>query len=333
MRRLKMPKLPIFSPDLQIDVYGRLNEIRKKFLIEALGNTIKSLKISEIDAELEKYVSEASLNKVASFGIRGEFFFPVPLIIRANPYLHGYYRLLYGISQKEMYNNDDYRKDFGKFKRLENTGKVSEKTDAYIEDLCVSLIATGELFLDFLDEISISLINELQLLTLGPQIRGSINTKRGSDATQEAINLITTLVKPYIQKSTGKRIIIKNDSERQIKIEFLSDPDVKIEEMVNQNWVPKVAMEIKGGKDKSNVWNRIGEAEKSQLAAAIYGFAHRWTIVRVDIDEGKAREASPSTTMFFNLDRIQDQNDKEHSKFIDNFSSILGIRVKPEEGQ
>lgn len=322
-----MPELPIFNPDLQIGVYGRLKEIRKRLLVEALGNTIKNLRVSEIDAELNKYVNEASLNKVATFGIRGEFFFPVPTIIRANPFLLGYYRLLYGISQKEMYNSDSYGKYYGKFKRLEEVGVISERTDPYIEALCSSLIATGEVFVDYLDEISVELVNDLQLLTLGPQLRGSINTKIGSDATAEAITLITNMVEPYIQRSTGKRIIIKNDSERQIKIEFLSDPDVKIEEMVNSNWVPKVAMEIKGGKDRSNVWNRIGEAEKSQLAAAEYGFAHRWTIIRVDVDTEEASVKSPSTTMFFNLDRIQDPEDQEYSSFRDNFSSILGIRV------
>ena len=298
--------------------------------MEALAKTIEGLKIPEIDSELNKYVKEKKLNKLATFAIRGEFFFPIPIIIRANPFLLGYYRLLYGISQKEMYNSTPYGKYYSKFKRLEEFGVIPDQVDPYVEDLCKSLIETGEVFVDYLDEVSVELINDLQLLTLGPQIRGGINTKIGSDATKESVNIIKKIVEPYIQLSTGKKIIIQNDSERQIKIEFLSDPDVKIEEMVNQKWVPKVAMEIKGGKDKSNVWNRIGEAEKSQLAAADYGFAHRWTILRVDVDTKKAINKSPSTTMFFNLDRIQNPNDPEYSKFRDNLSSILGIRIKDE---
>lgn len=60
---------------------------------------------------------------IASFGLRGEVFIPVPCVLRANPYLLGYYRLLLGLSQKETYNKGP----FGRFKAMEERGEIPGK--------------------------------------------------------------------------------------------------------------------------------------------------------------------------------------------------------------
>jgi hypothetical protein len=97
-------KFPILEPNLQIEFYFRLQIINQQYLSNALGETIKELDIFQIDKQLSEFVEPKYLKKVASFGLRGEIFFPVPYIIESNPKLLGYYRLLLGISQKAFYN-------------------------------------------------------------------------------------------------------------------------------------------------------------------------------------------------------------------------------------
>jgi hypothetical protein len=141
----------------------------------ALKKTIGKLDINIIDNELAKYVSYDSLKRVAAFGLRGEVFFPVPCILEKNPFLIGYYRLLFGLSQKEFYNKGP----FGRFKRLEDRGDITKLQKPHILALCKSLVNTAQALVDGIDEISLQTIHELQLLTLGPQLRGGANTKIG----------------------------------------------------------------------------------------------------------------------------------------------------------
>lgn len=91
--------------DLQIAFFYRLKEIRSKYLQQALFEAIDGFDVSKIDGELGKHASKAILNKLARFGIRGEVFLPVPSLLIKRPNLLGYYRLLYGISQKEFSKN------------------------------------------------------------------------------------------------------------------------------------------------------------------------------------------------------------------------------------
>lgn len=89
---------------------------------------------------------------------------------------------------------------------------------------------------------------------------------------------------------------------------FGSDPDVSITQQLKSQQRKLVAIEIKGGTDVSNVWNRLGEAEKSHQTAKHSGFNELWTVLRVDVVTypnmlKKAGEKSPSTTHFFYLDR------------------------------
>ena len=93
---------PVLEPKLQIAFCYMLKAMRETYLGEALSDTVKKLDIKSIDDELNRYVHEASLARVAGFGLRGERVFPVPCVITANSSLLGYYRLLYGLSQKGL---------------------------------------------------------------------------------------------------------------------------------------------------------------------------------------------------------------------------------------
>src|SRR5205085_2360980 len=104
---------------------------------------IQNIPISIVDMELNKFVPSDALQKLASFSIRGEAMFPIPVILRENPFLLGYYRLLLGISQKEFYSKGP----FGPFKLMEEKGKLSSKASGKLEELCKSLISTATEFI------------------------------------------------------------------------------------------------------------------------------------------------------------------------------------------
>lgn len=318
-----MTNLPIFEPDLQIRFYYRLKFLQDKYFFESLSNTLKNLEISIVDSQLAQYVESKYINKLARHSLRGEVFFPVPYIIKANPYLIGYYRLLYGISQKQMYSS----KHFGRVKRLEEKGEISKETMPHVDSVCKNLILTGQLLVEGLDSLSIQTIRDLQLMTLGAQLRGSNNTKLGEIAVVETFEYIKDLVEPYITKLYDHEIVIKNNSEREMSIKFSSDPDISINEKFPSKELPVVAIEIKGGRDFSNIHNRIGEAEKSHQKARNAGYNQFWTIIRVDISYDVLKKESPTTSRFFNLDQIRKPDSDEYEEFQDRLSSALNIQI------
>ena len=317
------PEFKVLDPNLQISFYYRLQDLKDRYLLNALSETVKALDISIIDKELLEYVKKECLTKLASFGLRGEVVFPVPYVLKSNPFLLGYYRLLLGLSQKEFYNQGP----FGRFKHMEEKGYITQSAEPYIEALCESLIRSAEILVNGIDYFTRSGINELQLLTLGAQFRGSKNTELGKTATNETFALIRDIVKPYIVSEKERSITIKNDSGRLVVIEFFSDPDIRIIEKLRFSERPLVSVEIKGGTDSSNIYNRLGEAEKSHQKARNNGFHEFWTILRVDIDYKEAKKATPTTSHFFHLDRIRDPEHKEYTEFRDILSSLLSIKI------
>jgi hypothetical protein len=315
--------LPVLPPNLQVSFYARLQSLERLYLQEALRKTVQEIDLTILDDELSKYVERSSLTRVAAQGLRGEVFFPTPHLLRTNPFLLGYYRLLFGLSQKEFYNKGP----FGRFKRLEEEGEILKQREAEIPALCKSLIGTAQLLLEEIDDLSLRMVRDLQILTLGPQLRGSRNTQLGQEATQEIFDLIETIVSAYIIKSTTRTIHLRNDSQRVVVIEFFSDPDVSIRERLSSGSLrPLVAMEIKGGTDVSNIHNRLGEAEKSHQKAKVAGFLEFWTIVNVDVSTSVAKQDSPTTSHFFYLDRICDPSTSEYQHFVEMLSSLLGIQ-------
>ena len=167
----------------------------------------------------------------------------------------------------------------------------------------------------------------MQLLTVGPQLRGGENVRKGQEATKEVFDFIKEIVKSYVKHETEKTILIENDSGRKVLIEFSSDPDISIVETLKSRNEPLVSIEIKGGTDSSNIYNRLGEAEKSHLKASKFRFSEFWTLLRVDIDERRAREASPTTHHFFNIDLLLSAETAENIKFREILGSKLGIRT------
>jgi hypothetical protein len=314
---------PILTADLQVGFYYKLKSIKDIYFREALIKGIKKNKIADIDKELQLYVSDSALKKLATFSLRGETVFPLPILLQEDPFLLGYYRLLYGISQKEFYSKGP----FGIFKSMEENGRLSQKAHNKLSDLCKSLIQTGESLVEQIDSFSLNMLNELQVLTVGPQLRGSKNNEYGQIAIQKTFSIIKDIVGPSVISSSPTTIEIKNDSGRIVEIKFSADPDIEIIEKLPTSSRGLLSIEVKGGKDLSNIHNRIGEAEKSHQKAKSRGYFEFMTIINTDFDYKLLHSESPTTSHFFNLDKITDKTNIEYQKFKEILSSIIGINI------
>ncbi|MEM7658652.1 MAG: XcyI family restriction endonuclease, partial [Bacteroidota bacterium] len=170
-------------------------------------------------------------------------------------------------------------------------------------------------------------IDELQLLTIGPQLRGSANNILGQKATKQVFDLIRTLVRPYLYSESGKKLLLQNESSREVEIKFASDPDIVIVEKLTSSNRNLISIEIKGGRDISNIHNRMGEAEKSHQKAKQLGFFEFMTILSVPFDYHVLQQESPTTSHFFNLDQLMNPNSKEYVEFSEKLASIIGIKI------
>ena len=134
-----------------------------------------------------------------------------------------------------------------------------------------------------------------------------------------------------IKSASESKLELINASRRKVIITFSSDPDISIFEEISAKKLKKVvAIEIKGGADKSNIWNRLGEAEKSHQTAKQRGFVEFWTIYNVsNLSPAKAREKSPTTNRFYSLLDLSSPGTEEFADFRDRLVSLVGIAAQP----
>ena len=319
-------RIALPSPDLQIEFSVALAEIRNQFLQEALRKTIKGIDIPSLDAELAAYVPTKALSSMAGRSLRAELIFPVPLLLFTNPHLLGYYRLLYGFSQKAFYTSAT---GVRQFKSMEERGTISKKMIPEIPDLCRALVQCGDALLAGINpaRVNLDLLDDLALLTVGPQLRGGANVKRGAKGIAQVFGAIHHIVQAAAIEVDDNRMVIRNAAGRLIYIEFAPDPDIIIrEEMATGSFSEKIAIEVKAGEDFSNIHNRLGEAEKSHQKAKTRGYVECWTVVNVDrIDMKMAKAESPSTNRFFRLSAILSKAGNEYTDFCNRILSLTGI--------
>jgi hypothetical protein len=319
----KLLSLP--EPVLQVDFSVCLAAARKAYLIDALSETVGKLDIAELDRELARFVPPEFTRSLASAGLRAELVFPVPLVLTENPRLLAYYRLLLGFSQKTFYATGT---GAGIFRPMEDTGTLPRNADltSLSQDLVLHLC-------QLVDGIGIrrmtrELIDDLTLLTLGPQLRGGANVKKGCAAIQAVFELIHTIVKESVTKASDRRLEVRNAAGRRVFIEFSQDPDIVVREvMAKRSFRNIIAIEVKGGTDFSNVHNRIGEAEKSHQKARKTGYVECWTIINVArFDSAKAAQESPSTNRFYHLGEIVVDGTTQAEDFRSRITAVTGVR-------
>ena len=313
------------DPELQVDFAATLAQLRSRCLQDALSETVRSLHVPDIDRELAECVPGHSLSVLAAHGLRGEMMFPVSCVLQKTPRLLGYYRLLYGYSQKEFYTTAT---GLGKFKAMEERGKVPGTLVPQLPNLCRALCQAGVLLLAGIGttRVSAALLHDLTLLTLGPQLRGGANVKRGTAGIRAVFNAVSEIVDHAVLNLEETRIEIRNAAGRTVLIEFAADPDIIILETMQSGAFRKViAIEVKAGSDFSNIHNRIGEAEKSHQKAKADGYAECWTVVNVDrTNMAMARQESPSTNRFYLLSDLTNKAG-DYEDFKDRVVSLTGI--------
>ena len=198
--------------------------------------------------------------------------------------------------------------------------------------LCQAMIGAGLMLLEGIgaSRISVALLDDLSLLTLGPQLRGGANVKKGTAGIARVFEAIHGIVKGAATKATASRIEIRNAARRTVLIEFAADPDIILrEEMAPGKYRELIAIEVKGGSDFANIHNRIGEAEKSHQKARGAGYVECWTVVNVDrINLGVARRESPTTNRFYRISQLTAAAGPEYKDFRNRLISLTGIRAE-----
>ena len=322
------------SPNLQIDFAFALKRFRAVYLQSALLETVRDLNIAELDQQLAEFVPAHDLATLAQYGLRAELLFPVPALLEANPYLLGYYRLLMGYSQKEFYGRD---KGFGVgyFKLMEDKGRASARALADLPALCAAFCESASALLEGVGPLRVSreLLDDLTLLTVGPQLRGGANNQRGTAGIVLVFEIIQEIVAHATAEVRDSAIEVNSATGRSVLIEFAADPDIIIrEEMEPQHYRNVVAIEVKSGTDVSNIHNRIGEAEKSHQKARQSGFTECWTVVNVSrLDMVKARSESPTTNRFYSLTALALRTGDEYDDFKRRVLSLTAIPSAPTQ--
>ena len=321
---------PIFvlaSPNLQIGFAHRLAELQQTHLQVGLLKAVADLDITALDKQLAVLMPAAALQKLASLGMRGELLFAAPIVLKACPSLLTYYRTLLGYSQKEFYKTGS---GLGVFRRAEDASVWGTDALQQLPALCACLNVRAWELLQGVDRLAVSpqFLNELSLLSIGPQLRGGSNNARGEAGIEEVFKLILTAIghaKPMVLE---KAATFDNAAGRQVIIEIAADPDVVIKEKSpGHGDRPLLAIEVKAGTDVSNIHNRIGEAEKSHLKAKARKFTECWTIVNVpSLDMEMAAQQSPTTHRFFKLSELSDRTSKAHSDFVASIVALVGIK-------
>lgn len=311
--------------DGQVSFAESLATIRNEFLQDALAVTVGKLKLTDLNDELSRHVPDHSLSLLATRGLRGELFFPAPIILRTNPKLLGYYRLLYGFSAKAFYHR---RTGCGPFSSMEGRGEIRTQVADELPALCTALGEAGATLLAALEPQSISsgLLHDLTLLTLGAQLRGGANVRKGIAGIKTVFNAIRDIVAPSITEASDNSMHLVNSAGRAVRIEFAPDPDIVIREEMKSGQRAVLAIEVKAGSDQANIHNRIGEAEKSHQKAKADGFNEFWTIVNVDeLDVDFARKESPTTNQFYKLSSLVAAEGTEYEQFRDRIAALTGI--------
>lgn len=314
----------IFSATRQLAFHQLLVGARRNWLADALREALGSIDPNELKKELSGYVSADAQRLLAEAGIRDEFVFPTPLLLRTRPTLVGYYRLLLGVSQKEFYRSGT---GMAPFKSMETVGTLSQRQDANLDEFCQAMCRSlAELVLQLSPKVTPRDVSELPLLTLGSQFQGANNVAIGKQATVEVFLAIVDLVAPHVVARTQRELSIMNASNRRVIVAFSSDPDVRIQEEFNGVLRNKVAIEIKGGADVSNVHNRAGEAEKSHQKARSDGFRDFWTIISLrGVSVEKLHAESPTTNSWFDLAQVVGRDGEDWDEFRSRVVDEVGI--------
>lgn len=308
----------------QVSFHELLIAARKTWTVDALHEALARIEPNLLKKQLSIYAPNDIQKILASLGIRDEEVIPTPIVLESQPTLVGYYRLLTGVSQKGFYSNGT---GMGPFQRMENGGTVTPITRKLLPKFCKEM---SSILSDLIRSISPALsardLHELQLLTLGSNFYGSINNTIGIAATKGILEAISDIYSRNITNHSPRSLTIATSFGRTYSVVLSSDPDVAIQETTEGRTRNLLSIEIKGGSDASNVYNRGGEAEKSHQGAKQRGFLLCWTIIRTSgIDFDKLKRGSPTTDSWFDTAQILAHKGDDWENFRSKLISLVEL--------
>jgi len=291
--------------------------------VDALQDALKTIDPLALKAEASEMVPVDAQRLIAASGIRDEFVFPLPVVIRQRPELVGYYRLLLGAPQKSFYSAVT---GMARFRALEMGQSPGARVEPQIKPFCAAMIdALAALVRQMDPAVSLRDLNELQLLTLGSQFQGGQNNIIGQNSTKRVFESIAEIVEKHVTARTSTEIRLLNSSKREVIIRFGSDPDISISEKFGDEVRNHLAIEIKGGTDHSNAHNRAGEAEKSHLKAKAKGFRGFWTLIAKSVRKRGLEADSPTTRHWFDIAQVVAREGDDWANFQSRLCGEMGI--------
>lgn len=308
MTNSTLPQFALPAPVRQLYVQSLLSRARKEVLRDALLPTLGEVDPNVLSSEIQNYVPAQARQALQAAGIRDEHVFALPVVLKHQPTLLGYYRLLLGVSQKQFYHA---RTGMQLFKAMETENDIRPAALPRLGELCSCLNeAMAEMITGIDGGVTPADVEQLPLLMLGTQLDGSWRTQIGSRATKDVFAAIKDIIDAkgtsYKESEDGNSLTLLNSAGRKTTIALAADPDVVVVEEVGGVAFTKVAIEIKGGTDQSNAHNRAGEAEKSHLKALQGGAGDFWTIISIaGMDASVLRRESPTTRRWFDVTEIQ----------------------------
>jgi hypothetical protein len=311
-------------PSRQVAFHQLLQGARQEWLEDALQEALEKTSPSNIRAQLTDLVPDDVAAILAAGGIRDEYVFPTPALLEMQPTLLGYYRLLLGVSQKAFYRTGT---GFSRFKTMETSGTLNAFQRQCLPNLCAAFAGPlSDLIRQLSPTVTARDVRELPLLTLGAQFQGGNNVAIGKQATQAIFLTIRDLVEGHIFSHSESSFVMRNSAGRSVRIVIAGDPDVRILEEFDGGWDTRVAIEIKGGTDQSNVHNRAGEAEKSHQKAKQAGFRDFWTVIlKRGVDMAALRSESPTTNSWFDISAVLAREGDDWIDFRNRLAGVVGI--------
>jgi hypothetical protein len=314
------------SVSRQVAFHQLLVSARKTWLAGALSDVLGEIEPEALKAQILEFAPSPALKILASSSIRDEQVFPTPLVLELRPTLLGYYRLLAGIPQKTFYAGGT---GMARFKAMESSGVITARQKERLPELCHALgLALAELVTEISPRIRLQDLSELPLLTLGAQFQGANNNRIGQQATKDIFLVIASIAEHAIEDRSERKLTLKDSSGNRVTVFLASDPDVRIQVAQGTTVINKLAIEIKGGGDKSNAHNRAGEAEKSHQKARKQGFPECWTLIfKKGLSIEKLRQESPSTNHWFDVAEVLAQDGSDWREFRNRLVNTLGISL------
>lgn len=319
--------IPVPDSSRQIRFHQLLAAARKTWLTDALSEALGRIAPGILKEQITAYVPEDAQRILAAAGVRDEQVFPTPVVLQTAPTLVGYYRLLLGLPRKSFYATAT---GMNLFKAMEERGVISAKQSLALPDFCHAMCAAlAEMVRQLSPAISVRDVNELPLLTLGSYFQGANNVLIGQQATADVFLSIKHIVDASIVEHHKSKLVLRNAAGRNVILSLGSDPDISVEEDLSGSLRKKVAIEIKGGTDKSNAHNRAGEAEKSHIKAKAEGFRDFWTIIaKKGVDATRLEAGSPTTTSWFDVAQVLGRQGPDWDEFRSRMVEVVGIPVK-----